>query len=56
MLWGADAFVGSHYNVLDVWKNYASNVKGKSLPGGHYIPEEAPKETIKVLMDFLSDK
>jgi len=56
VLWGSDAFVGSHYNVLDVWKQYANNVKGQSLPGGHYIPEEAPKETIKVLMDFLSEK
>ena len=56
VLWGSDAFVGSHYNVLDVWKKYANNVKGQSLPGGHYIPEEAPKETIKVLMDFLSEK
>ena len=56
VLWGSDAFVGSHYNVLDVWKKYANNVKGKSLPGGHYIPEEAPKETIKALMDFLSEK
>tara|TARA_B100000686_G_C16674743_1_gene908517 strand:+ start:480 stop:1355 length:876 start_codon:yes stop_codon:yes gene_type:complete len=56
VLWGRDAFVGSHYNVLEVWKKYANNVKGKSLPGGHYIPEEAPKETIKSIMNFLNEK
>ena len=56
VLWGNDAFVGSHYNVMDVWKKYANNVKGESLPGGHYIPEEAPEETIKIIMNFLNEK
>ncbi len=55
VLWGSDAFVGSHYNVLDVWKKYANNVQGAPISGGHYIPEEAPKETINSIIKFLNE-
>ena len=55
VLWGADAFVGTHYNVVKEWEKYAKNIQGMSVPGGHYIPEEAPKETTKILNSFLND-
>lgn len=52
-LWGQDGFVGKTYDVLDTWRDVASNVSGHAVPGGHYVPEEAPKETLKALLDFL---
>ena len=56
VLWGRDAFVGSHYNVIKVWEKYAKNIQGLSVPGGHYIPEEAPNETKNILKKFLYEK
>jgi len=41
------------YNVLDTWKESASNVPGRSLPGGHYLPEEAPQAVLTELRMFL---
>lgn len=52
-LWGKDGFVGNTYDVLDTWREVASNVSGHSVPGGHYIPEEAPQETLSALNRFL---
>ena len=41
-LWGADGFVGSAYDVLAEWRTCAHTVSGHAVPGGHYLPEEAP--------------
>ncbi|ACL25697.1 alpha/beta fold hydrolase [Chloroflexus aggregans] len=54
VLWGADGFVGRKYNVLEVWRHYAVDVQGHSVPGGHFLPEEAPTETLAALRSFLA--
>jgi haloacetate dehalogenase len=53
VLWGQDGFVGKTYDVLATWRQLASNVSGHSVPGGHYVPEEAPQETLSALKTFL---
>jgi haloacetate dehalogenase len=53
-LWGEHSFVGRHYgDVLTVWREYATEVAGRSLPCGHYLAEEVPLETAAALLDFL---
>jgi haloacetate dehalogenase len=52
-LWGANGFVGRHYDVLDVWRAYARDVRGEALPSGHYLAEERPIETAQALEAFL---
>jgi haloacetate dehalogenase len=52
-LWGANGFVGRHYDVLDVWRAYAGDVRGEALPSGHYLAEERPVETAQALEAFL---
>jgi len=52
-LWGQDGFVGKTYDVLETWREVASNVSGHSVPGGHYVPEEAPQQTLSALRGFL---
>lgn len=52
-LWGADGFVGSTYDVLAEWRACAHTVTGHAVPGGHYLPEEAPEETLAALLAFL---
>lgn len=54
-LWGEHGFVGRHYgDVLAIWREYAAQVEGRSLPCGHYVPEEAPEQTASALLDFLA--
>lgn len=52
-LWGEHSFVGRHYDVPAVWREYATDVHGRALPCDHYVPEEAPTETAAHLADFL---
>ena len=53
-LWGEKGFVGNKYDVVAEWSKWASSVEGHGLPCGHYLPEEAPKETIAALHHFLN--
>jgi haloacetate dehalogenase len=52
-LWGEHAPMHRLYDVAATWRERASNVSGKSLPGGHFLPEELPDETLAELRDFL---
>lgn len=52
-LWGEAGFVGGAYDVLATWREVAQNVRGHAVPGGHFLPEEAPDQTLTALLDFL---
>jgi haloacetate dehalogenase len=54
VLWGAEGFVGKAYDVVDVWNNYATDVRGQALSCGHFLAEEEPDETLIALGDFLA--
>jgi len=53
VLWGTQGFVGRGYEPLDVWRQYATDVRGLALPAGHFLPEEAPGLVSATLRDFL---
>jgi len=52
-LWAEKGAMGRHYNVLDTWKERASNVIGKPLPSSHFIAEEIPDMLLSELGSFL---
>jgi len=54
VLWGERGTVGRLEPVMDLWREKAVNVTGKSLPAGHFLPEEVPDETLSALLGFLS--
>lgn len=54
VLWGAEGFVGRKYDVINVWREYALEVQGHSVPSGHFLPEEASAETLAALLAFLT--
>ena len=53
VLWSATGYVGRTEDVLQVWRNYAADVRGHSLPCGHFLAEEMPDETYSALKTFL---
>jgi len=55
VLWGAEGLMGRHYDVLETWRDRATDLRGQALPCGHYLAEEAPDETFAELFDFLKD-
>ncbi|MCK8667586.1 alpha/beta hydrolase [Pseudomonas azerbaijanoccidens] len=53
VLWGAEGTVGRCFEPLKEWQKVASDVRGKPLPAGHYIAEEAPEQLLTEVLDFL---
>ena len=37
----------------EVWAAWAHDVRAATVPGGHFIPEEAPEQLAAALLDFL---
>jgi haloacetate dehalogenase len=52
-LWGGRGVVKKTYDVEAVWREYASDVRGKPLDAGHFLAEERPVETTRELRAFL---
>lgn len=52
-LWSDKGYVGRTQDVLGVWRDYATNVQGQSLPCGHFLAEEMPDETYAIIRKFL---
>jgi haloacetate dehalogenase len=44
------------YDVDAVWREYANDVRGRSIDAGHFLPEERPEETVQELRAFLREK
>ena len=53
VLWAKNAPMGRLFDVPATWRERAENVAGKALPGGHFLPEEAPEQTLSELRTFL---
>ncbi len=54
VLWGSKGTVEELYDPIEVWKEWATKVTGKSLNCGHFLPEELPDDTYKEIKTFLS--
>lgn len=54
VLWGERGVWPKLYNVLEVWRERASNVTGREMPTGHFIAEEKPEMLLDELNKFLS--
>jgi haloacetate dehalogenase len=52
-LWGAKGAMGRMFDVLATWRERASNVSGKALPGGHTLQDDTPEQTLAELQAFL---
>ena len=53
-LWGRQGVIAALFDCLEDWREVATDVRGRALPCGHFIPEEKPKELLAELKRFLS--
>jgi haloacetate dehalogenase len=54
-LWGRSSVVGRNpVDPLDVWRERGGDVHGATVPAGHFLVEESPEETLRILRDFLA--
>lgn len=54
ILWGARGVVGQLYEPVEVWRQYARDVRGQGIDAGHYLAEENPGDTFAALEAFLT--
>jgi haloacetate dehalogenase len=53
-LWARRSPVGTMFDCLADWRQVARNVTGRALPCGHFLPEEAPRETLDEIDRFVA--
>ncbi|HEU0063131.1 MAG TPA: alpha/beta hydrolase [Hyphomicrobiaceae bacterium] len=57
VLWSAhgplDTWYSEHGGPLALWRDWADDVAGRPLEGGHFFPESAPRATAAALGDFF---
>ena len=54
VLWGKRGVVGTQFDCLATWRKVARNVIGREIDCGHFIPEEAPAQTLSAITEFLA--
>jgi haloacetate dehalogenase len=55
VLWGAKGIVHRFFDPLRDWASVAVDVRGRTLPAGHFLAEEAPDETLAELRAFFRE-
>ncbi|WP_278442845.1 alpha/beta fold hydrolase [Pseudomonas oryzihabitans] len=53
LLWGAEGTVGRCFDPLAEWRQVATRVSGRALPGGHYLAEELPDLVVEEALAFF---
>jgi haloacetate dehalogenase len=56
-LWSEGSSLDTWYRdaggPLGILRQWASNVSGRAVPGGHFFPEQHPSETVTALREFM---
>ena len=53
-LWGQHGVIERCFKPLSDWAEVARDVRGHSLPCGHYLPEEAPDGVLAAFLEFFA--
>lgn len=53
VLWGNEGFVHRKYDVISTWEDRATDVRGKALDSGHFLPEENPEQVLQEMLNFF---
>ena len=52
--WGADGLLKDQFDIGAEWRERCADVRTATVPGGHFFPEHAPRETAAALEAFLA--
>jgi haloacetate dehalogenase len=52
VLWGSRGLVGTWYDPLEIWRDWAVDLTGQAVVSGHFLPEENPVDTLAALREF----
>jgi haloacetate dehalogenase len=55
VVWGTGGLAPTGETPLDVWRQWAADVRGAPIDSGHFVAEENPDATAAALIDFFSE-
>jgi haloacetate dehalogenase len=54
-LWGSDGLpANAGLDTLACWRAWATDLRGRPIESGHYVPEENPEATARAMLDFFN--
>ena len=53
VIWGEHGVVNRCFKPIEDWQRVANDVRGRTLPCGHYIPEEVPEALLAEMTEFF---
>lgn len=53
VVWGANGVVGQCFDLKSIWSSWAPDARFEPVDCGHFIPEEAPDEAVRLIRSFL---
>lgn len=53
VFWGSLGLMGKLFDMEAEWRKRIASVVTATLPGGHFFPDQFPRETTQILKDFL---
>ncbi|MEQ1519355.1 MAG: alpha/beta hydrolase [Usitatibacteraceae bacterium] len=53
VIWGEHGVVNRCFKPIEDWRRVANDVQGKTLPCGHYVPEEVPTQLLEEMRQFF---
>lgn len=56
VFWGETGVVGRHFDMRQIWRQWAETVSFAPMPSGHFIPEEVPELASERLLAFLQGR
>jgi haloacetate dehalogenase len=54
-IWGRQGVIEALFDCIADWREVATDVRGRALQCGHFIPEEKPRELVAELQRFWKD-
>ena len=55
VLWGDENPLNKDVDIVAIWQERASNVRGHGTPAAHWLPEEIPEQMIKEVTAFIDE-
>jgi haloacetate dehalogenase len=56
VLWGSNSHCGRHFKPLEAWAEWTEDLRGWSIPTGHYPAEHRPDLVYPAFLDFFSGR
>ena len=54
-IWGDEGIPREVEGTLGPWKHWCADIRGSSIPSGHFVAEENPQATLELLMPFFKE-